>query len=175
MRTATPGTPAASTRCRTSLNREGNFFHGKVGYLRIGEGFDDDLGYYRRTGAQKWLTRRGDPPAAGVARSGAGSANSIRTCVWNYYTDISGQRSARTFITAFTFFLNYGAFIEPAVNRGADASRQPLARHPDAPPVRPAGSSWTDTSSGTAATPAGPVSFDSRSDVGGLWSGTSAP
>ena len=50
--TSTPGVTGSTAAWRTSINHEGNYFHGKVGVMELGRHFRDDLGYYRRTDAR---------------------------------------------------------------------------------------------------------------------------
>jgi hypothetical protein len=52
VRTVTPGFDEGQYAFRSTVNPEGNFFHLKTGYMAIGEGFQNDLGYYRRTGSR---------------------------------------------------------------------------------------------------------------------------
>ncbi len=75
MRTQTPGISDGQYAWRTSLNREGNFFHGKGGVMEVGEGFNDELGYYRRTSVRKWFTDVGfRPRPEALRRLGNGRA-----------------------------------------------------------------------------------------------------
>ncbi len=171
VRTASPGSTGGQYALRTSLNRESNFFHGKVGYLRIGEGFADDLGYYRRTGVQKVLMDVGVRP-----RPASFTARGIRELhphgVWNIYTDLSGRSIGRNMHNGFTFFLNSGAFIEPSVNLRAERIETPLALSTRAPAV-PAGSySWTEYQFRYSGDASRPVSVTGILAMGGLWSGT---
>ncbi|MBI3049672.1 MAG: carbohydrate binding family 9 domain-containing protein [Acidobacteria bacterium] len=60
--TATPNVEGGQYAWRSSLNYESNFFHFKGGLMAVGEHFNDELGYYRRTGTRKWLLDTGVRP-----------------------------------------------------------------------------------------------------------------
>jgi hypothetical protein len=171
VRSATPGASGGQYALRTSLNREGRFFHGKAGYLRIGEGFADDLGYYRRTGAQKWLTDVGIRP-----RPAALAARGIRElhphAVWNIYTDLSGRSIGRNMHNGFTFFMNSGAFVEPSINVRAERIASPLTLSTRAPAVPAGYYSWTEYQLRLSSDASRPVSVTALLTTGGLWSGT---
>ncbi|OYW01950.1 MAG: hypothetical protein B7X11_03845, partial [Acidobacteria bacterium 37-65-4] len=105
---ATPGVRGATGAWRTSLNHEGDYFHGKIGAMELGRDFRDDMGYYRRVGARKWLLDTGIRP-----RSAAMKAKGIRELhphlTWNYYTNPSGRMIAKSLHSGFSFFFNNGA------------------------------------------------------------------
>ncbi|MEZ5319501.1 MAG: DUF5916 domain-containing protein [Vicinamibacterales bacterium] len=44
VKTSSPGVTAGQYAFRTSVNREGNYFHGKGGFMTLGDGFRDDIG-----------------------------------------------------------------------------------------------------------------------------------
>ncbi len=170
IRTATPGRTSGQYAVRTSINREGNFFHGKVGYLNIGEGFQDDLGYYRRTGTQKLLLDVGIRP-----RPASLQARGIRELhphiVGNYYTDMAGRMVAKRLHTGFTFFMNDGSFLEPSVNPVSDTLTQPLLLAPGVPPVPPGSYSWTEYQLRYISDSSKPLSLNAGFTAGGLWTG----
>ena len=171
IRTDTPGKTRNQYAVRTSLNREGNFFHGKIGYMALGEGFQDDLGYYRRTGAQKWLTDVGiRPRPAALQRRGIRELHPH--AVWNYYTDMSGRMVGKKLHTGFTFFLNDGGFIEPSISPTSDVLTQPFRVSPKAP-LLPAGSyTWTEYQIRYTTDPSRALSLESTLTTGRLWNGT---
>lgn len=171
VRTDTPGKTRGQYAVRTSLNHDGNFFHGKVGYLAVGEGFQDDLGFYRRTGAQKWLTDIGiRPRPASLQQRGLRELHPH--IVWNYYTDMSGRMIGKRLHSGFTFSMNDGSFFEPSVNPVSDVLTQPLRVSPDAPPVMPGSYSWTEYVLFYNGDASKPFSVTARATLGGLWGGT---
>ena len=68
---------------RTSLNREGNFHHIKFGLMELGEGFQDDLGFYRRTDVRKYFIDWGVRPRPESFRS-IGVREIHPHITWNY-------------------------------------------------------------------------------------------
>jgi hypothetical protein len=171
VRTAAPGARGGEYAVRTSLNREGNFFHGKVGYLRIGEGFADDLGYFRRTSVQKALIDTGIR-----LRPVALHAHGIRELhphiTWNYYTDLSGRTIGKKLHTGWTFFLNDGTFIELSVNPTSDQIAKPLPLSIRAPSVPAGYHAWTEYQLRYNSDASRPVSVVTTFTAGGLWTGT---
>jgi hypothetical protein len=171
VKTATPGRTDGQYAVRTSLNRESNFVHVKAGYMALGEGFQDDLGYYRRTGAQKWLTDVGIRPRPQVLQR-HGIRELHPHAVWNYYTDMSGRMLGKKLHTGFTFFFNDGGYVELSTAPSSDVLTQPLKPSPKAGWV-PAGSySWTEYQVRYNTDPSQMVSLASTVLVGGLWSGS---
>jgi len=171
IRTDTPGRTKGQYAVRTSLNREGNFFHGKIGYLAIGEGFQDDLGYYRRTGAQKWFLDTGLRPRPESLRQ-RGVRELHPHLVWNYYTDMSGRMIGKRLHSGFTFFLNNGGYFEPSINPVSDELTQPFRLSPSAPLLAPGAYSWTEYQFRFNSDPSRAVSLESSLTTGGLWDGT---
>ena len=171
VRTDTPGKTSGQYAVRTSLNHEGNFFHGKIGYMTLGEGFQDDLGYYRRVGAQKWLADTGiRPRPAALQRHGIREFHPHLS--WSYYTDVSGRMVGKQLHTGFTLFFDDGGFLEPIINPMSDVLARPFRVSPKAPWL-PAGSySWTEYSLRYNTDPSRVVSLASTFTFGGLWSGT---
>ena len=108
---ATPGRKAGQYALRSSLSYEGKFFHGKAGVLQIGDGFQDDLGYYRRTAVRKYLFDIGIRP-----RPKALQRHGVREMhphiVWDFYTDLGGHEIAKRLHTGYTFFFSNGGFME---------------------------------------------------------------
>jgi Domain of unknown function (DUF5916)/Carbohydrate family 9 binding domain-like len=171
IKTSTPGVTRGQYAVRTSLNRETNFTHAKIGYMTIGDGFRDDLGYYRRTGDQKWFMDAGlRPRPVSLAR------HSIRElhphAVWSYYTDLSGRMISKYLHTGFTFFSNGGGYVELAVNNRYDELERALTIASTAPPVAPGHYGWTEYSLRVNTDASRPISIATSFIVGGLWSGT---
>jgi hypothetical protein len=91
--TETDRTTGGSWAFQTSFNREGNFSHVKVGLFSMGEAFNDELGFYNRTGVRDWTMAVGvRPRLAGLRRAGVREMHPHLT--WNYHTDQSGRLAA---------------------------------------------------------------------------------
>lgn len=171
MNTATPGVNGDTGAWRTSFNWEGTFFHGKIGALEIGKNFRDDLGYYRRTGARKWLLDTGIRP-----RSASLKAHGIRELhphvTWNYYTDHGGRMIAKNLHTGFSFFFNNGSVLELSVNPQMQAITAPLRLATTAPSMPAGDYSWTEWKLLVQTDPSKPLAISGFYFWGGLWSGT---
>lgn len=171
IRTSTPGFDDGQYAWRTSLNREGNFFHGKGGVMALGEHFNDELGYYRRTGARKWFADIGvRPRPAALQRRGLREMHPH--IVWSYYTDLSGRMIAKRLHTGYTFFFNNGGYSELSVNPEYQQIDRPLRLSRHAPPVAPGGYGWNEYQLRFNSDPSRAVSFTVTGIAGGLWSGT---
>jgi len=171
IKTSTPGFDDSQYAWRTSLNREGNFFHGKGGVMALGEHFNDELGYYRRTGARKWFTDIGIRPRP-TALQRRGIRELHPHIVWNYYTDLSGQMIAKRLHTGNTFFFNNGGYSEVSVNPEYQQIDRPLRLSRHAPTVPPGGYGWNEYQLRFNSDPSRVLSFSFTGIVGGLWSGT---
>jgi hypothetical protein len=171
IRTVTPGFDEGQYAFRSTLNREGNFFHIKTGYMAIGENFNDELGYYRRIGVSKLMLDTGVRP-----RPKALQAKGIREMhphiVWNVFTDLSGEMVAKNLHTGYTFFFNNGGHSQIAVNPEYQLLTRPLRLHPDIPPLPPGGYSWTTYQVDFTSDPSRMLSAGGGITLGGLWSGT---
>ena len=171
MKTLTPGKEGDDYALRTSINREGNFFHGKGGLLRIGENFQDDLGYYRRVGVRKYFMDVGVRPRP-RAFAEAGVREMHPHLVWDYYEDPSGRILAKTLHSGYTFFLQNGGYVELAANPRFERLDAPYVIHPGDDPI-PAGSyGWNEWSLRGQSDPSRVLSLEAQGKWGGLWSGT---
>jgi hypothetical protein len=171
MKSETPGRDGRDLTFRTSLNREGNFFHGKGGFLEIGENFQDDLGYYRRVGVRKYFMDVGvRPRPQSLARHGVREMHPH--LVWDYYEDPQGRILAKTLHSGYTFFLQNGGYFEASVNPRFERLDAPFTIHPGDPPI-PAGSyGWTEWWLRGQSDPSRKFSLEALGKAGGLWSGT---
>ncbi|HEX9887802.1 MAG TPA: DUF5916 domain-containing protein [Longimicrobiales bacterium] len=171
VRSETPGIPDGQYAWRTSLNREGNFHHIKLGLMQIGEGFADDLGYYRRTGIRKYFIDWGvRPRPEGLRRHGIREMHPH--IVWNYIEDLDGRMVAKRLHTGYTFFLEDGGYWEVSANPEFQLIEDPFTIDRRVGPIPPGGYGWTEWqvrgSTDASATFSGGVT----GIVGGLWSGT---
>lgn len=171
VRTQTPGYGRGQYAARTSLNWEGNFFHGKGGVLSIGEGFKDDLGFYRRTGVKKWFADIGvRPRPAALRRYGVRELHPH--IVWDYYADQANTMAAKRLHTGYTVFLNDGGYWELSGNPAFQRIDKPFRINRGIDPI-PAGSyGWTEWTLRGGTDPSRPVALSLAATTGGLWSGT---
>jgi hypothetical protein len=171
IRTESPGVSDGQYAWRTSLNREGNFQHIKLGVMQLGENFNDELGYYRRTGVRKWFMDWGFRP-----RSEALRRHGIREMhphlVWNYYEDLDGRIVAKKLHSGYTFFLNNGGYWELSVNPSYQRIAEPFQISRDIDAIPPGGYAWTEYQLRGSTDPSARVAFDFTGILGGLWSGT---
>jgi hypothetical protein len=156
---------------RTSLNREGNFHHIKFGLMEIGEGFTDDLGFFKRTGVRKYFIDWGIRPRPESMRA-MGVREMHPHIVWNFYDDLDGQIRAKRLHTGYTFFLENGGYTELSVNPAFERIDEPFRIDPRIDPI-PAGSySWNEWMLRGSTDASALVSGGFTGIVGGLWSGT---
>jgi hypothetical protein len=171
VRTESPGAPDGQYAFRTSLNREGNFNHIKLGVMEIGEGFTNDLGYFRRTGIRKYFIDWGVRPRPESFRS-RGVREIHPHIVWNYYDDLDGRIVAKRFHSGVTFFFNGGGNTQLAVNNNTERIESDFQLDPRIDPI-PAGSyNWDELVWTFSTNPSRPVSTSIRATVGELWTGT---
>ncbi len=169
--TATPGVGGGQYAARTSVNREGRFFHGKAGVLQIGAGFNDELGYYRRTSVRKWLLDTGiRPRPASLKRLGVREMHPH--VVWNYYEDLGGRMLAKHLHTGYTFFLNNGGFTELSANPRFERLVAPFRINPAVAAIPPGGYGWTEWQLRGTTDLSRPLALDFALITGGLWNGT---
>jgi len=171
IRTETPGVAAGQYAWRTGLNHEGNFFHGKGGVMSIGEGFRDDLGYYRRTGIHKWFADIGIRPRPEAMRR-IGVREMHPHLVWNYFEDLDGRMVGKRLHTGYTFFLDNGGFAELSVNPAFERLEQPLLIHPAAPAIPAGDYGWNEWALRLNTDPSRALTLTFNGTLGGLWNGT---
>lgn len=172
VKTSTPGITSGDYAWRSTVNWEGNFFHGKGGVMQLGEGFRNDLGFYRRTGMRKYLADIGVRPRTPWLR-----ANGVREIhphiVWDYQEDLRGGMLAKRLHTGISFFFNNGGVIEwsenPSFNR-LQAPFRPNARM--ASPIPVGGYSWNEHAIFLTTDQSRMFSTSTRLIFGGLYSGT---
>ncbi len=156
---------------RTSLNWEGNFFHGKGGLMSLGDGYSNDLGFFRRTGIKKWFLDTGLRP-----RPEWGRRHGIRELhphvVWDYYTDQNNNIVQKRLHTGQSFFFENGAVFELSYNPTANLLTRPLRLSPQADAL-PAGSySWQEWGTLFNTDQSRRLSFSTRFAWGELYNGT---
>jgi Domain of unknown function (DUF5916)/Carbohydrate family 9 binding domain-like len=169
--TRSPDAGAGQYAWRTSLNREGNSTHIKLGVMSIGDGFRDDLGFYRRTGAIKWFLETGLRPRLPWLQH-HGVHEMHPHIVWDYYTDQRGRMIAKKLHSGYTFFMNDGGYTELSVNPTYQLITDPFEIEPGVDSIPPGGYSWTEYMWRVNSDPSKPVSLSFTAALGGLWSGT---
>ena len=169
--TRTPGITHGQYAWRTTLNYEGKFFHGKGGVLELGDGFEDDIGFYRRTDVRKWLIDIGIRP-----RPEWGQAIGLREMhphfVWNYYEDTRGVMVGKNFHTGYTFFLGNGGYVELITTPRFEKIGSPFAIDPSVASIPAGDYAWVEYAVRGTTDASRPVSAEYTVVTGGLWSGT---
>ncbi len=171
--TETSGIDKGGYGWRSTINKEGNFFHVKTGVMQLGPGYNNDLGYYRRTDIRKYLLDTGIRP-----RSAGLRAHGIREfhphVVWEYQEDLkTGQMVSKNLHTGWSTFFNNGAVIELSVNPRFNQLTAPLRPNAKMTEAIPAGNyGWTEPQIYIITDKSRPISMDVRLIGGGLYSGT---
>ena len=175
VRSATPDAGPGQYAWRSTVNHEGNFFHVKAGAMELGEGFRDDLGYYRRTNVRKYLLDSGlRPRPAWWAAHGTRELHPHVT--WDYYQDLSGRMVGKRLHTGFSWFFDDGGFTELSVNprfERLDAPFTVFAQPARDSVVIPVGGwAWTEYMWKFQSDASRMLSASMDAIAGGLWSGT---
>ncbi len=169
---ATPGVGGGQYAARSSVNYEGNFVHVKAGALQIGDGFRDDLGFYRRTGTRKWILDFGIRPRVAWLRE-RGVREMHPHVTWNYHeSPRDGHILAKNLHTGYSMFLNNGGFFELSANPRFERTVQPFKLYRSVSALPAGGYGWTEWQLRGATDASRALSLDYTGIVGGLWSGT---
>ncbi len=169
--TETPGVSGARYAWYSSLNREANFVHTKGGVLSIGDNFNDELGFFRRTGVMKWLLDAGIRPRFASLRR-LGIREMHPHMVWDYYTDHGLNRVAKQLHNGYTFFFNNGGYSELSVNLKAQLLDTDFTLDPGVAPLPPGYYSWTEYQWRLTSDESRAFSVGLTGIIGGLWDGT---
>jgi Domain of unknown function (DUF5916)/Carbohydrate family 9 binding domain-like len=156
---------------RTSINREGNFSHVKTGAMELGEGFSDDLGFFKRTGIRKYFIDTGLRPRPESFRA-IGVREIHAHIVWNYYDDLAGSIIAKRLHSGVTFFLESGGNIQLAMDRSTERISEPFRIDRRIDPIPVGRHDWDAWVLSGSTNSSRLVSFDYRFTRGGLWTGT---
>lgn len=174
VRTATAGIFHGQYAFRSTINHEGTFAHFKTGVLELGDGFEDDLGYYRRTDVRKWLLDTGLRP-----RPSRAAAIGIREIhphlTWNYYEDLAGRAVGKNLHTAVTLFFNNGGFTELSANPRYEYITDPFTIYQstsDSIAIPAGGWAWNEWKWRLETDASRALSGTLETTAGGLWSGT---
>lgn len=155
---------------RTSVNREGNFHHIKLGLMELGEGFSDDLGFFRRTGVRKYFIDTGVRPRPESFRA-FGVREIHPHIVWDYYDDLEGRIVAKKLHSGVTFFLESGGNVQLAMDRTTERITEPFRIDASIDPIPPGRHDWDVWVLSGASDSSREVSLTWRIARGGLWTG----
>jgi hypothetical protein len=172
VKSQTPGIETGDYAWRSTLNWESNFFHGKGGVMQLGAGFNNDLGFYRRTDVRKYLMDVGIRPRTPWLR-----AHGIREfhphATWDYQEDLRGNIVAKRLHTGYSTFFNNGTVFEISVNPVANRLTSPFRPNRKmAEPIAPGLYSWTEWQYYLVSDPSRLVSANVRYSLGGLYDGS---
>lgn len=155
---------------RTSLHREGNFHHIKFGAMELGEGFTNDLGFFRRTGVRKYFIEWGIRPRPESLRT-FGVREIHPHITWNFYEDLEGRIVAKRLHSGVTFFMESGGSVQVQMDRSTERIEEPFKIDGRIDPI-PAGRHDWDAYTLTASTNSSrTLSANGRFTVGDLWTG----
>jgi hypothetical protein len=171
MATRTPGLSGDQYAARTSVSYEGNFFHGKAGVMSLGDGYNNDLGFYRRIGIKKWLADIGFRPRPEALRR-RGIRELHPHIVWDMYTDQSNHMVQKRLHSGQTFFFENGAVLELSYNPAFNLLSEPLTLSPEADPLPAGPYGWNEFGILANTDLSRPLSLQSRWTFGELYNGT---
>ncbi|MDH5588934.1 MAG: carbohydrate binding family 9 domain-containing protein [Gemmatimonadota bacterium] len=171
VQTESPLFDAGQYAWRTSLNREGNFHHVKFGLMEIGDGFTNDLGFFKRTGVRKYFLDWGVRPRPESFRA-IGVREIHPHVVWNYFDDLSGDIVAKRFHSGVTFFLETGGNVQLAVDHSTEFLERPYSLDSRIDSIAVGRHDWATWVLSGSTDASQLISADYRVSWGGLWTGT---
>jgi len=155
---------------RTSINREGNFHHIKLGAMELGEGFTNDLGFYKRTGVRKYFIDWGVRPRPESFRD-FGVREIHPHIVWNYFDDLDGRIVAKRLHSGVTFFLESGGNIQLATDKSTERIGEPFTIDSRIDPIPAGRHDWEAWVLSGSSNSSRLLSLNWRITSGGLWTG----
>jgi hypothetical protein len=167
----TPGITDGQYAWRTSINREGNFNHIKFGAMELGEGFQNDLGFFKRTGVRKYFIDWGVRPRPESFRA-FGVREIHPHIVWNYYDDLDGDIIAKRLHSGVTFFLESGGNIQLAMDASTERIADPFPIDSRIDPIPAGRHDWNAWVLSGSTDSSRLFSFNYRFTKGGLWTGS---
>ncbi len=168
--TATPGVRDGQYAVRSTVNYDGDRAHLKAGVMQIGDGFEDDLGYYRRTNDRKWILETGlRPRTRWLAAHGVREMHPHVT--WSYYEDLQGHILAKNLHSGYTLFLNDGGYVELSVNPRYERLTSGFVINPTVDSLPAGGYAWTEWQLQGQTDPSRALSVTFSGISGGLWNG----
>jgi hypothetical protein len=170
IRTESPGVTRGDYAWRSTVNYEGNFLHVKGGVMQLGEGFRNDLGYYRRTDARKWLLDTGLRPRSTWLRQ-HGVREIHPHVTWDYQESLAGRMLSKRLHSGNSFFFNNGAVVELSYNPAFQRLTAPFTINAKASPIPAGGYGWSDRMLYVVSDQSRALSTSFRYIWGGLWTG----
>lgn len=155
---------------RTSINREGNFHHIKFGAMQIGEGFTNDLGFFKRTGIRKYFMDWGVRPRPESFRA-FGVREIHPHITWNYYDDLGGDIVAKRLHSGVTFFFESGGNVQLAMDNSTERIAEPFRIDSRIDPIPAGRHDWTTLVLSGATNSSRLLSGTWSLTKGGLWTG----
>ena len=168
---ASRGTERNGYAFRTSLNREGNFHHIKFGFMEMTPDFQNDLGFFRRTGFRKYFLDWGVRPRFTFMRE-LGVREIHPHITWNYYEDLDNRILAKWLHTGITFFLNNGGNVQIQADPRFERIDRPFAIDSRIDPIPVGSYSWNAWALTGGTDSSRMFSFNWKGTLGELWSGT---
>ena len=168
--TQTPGLSGDEYAARTSINYEGNFFHGKAGVMSLGDGYNNDLGFYRRIGIKKWIADMGFRPRPEALRR-RGIRELHPHITWDMYTNQSNHMVQKRLHSGQSFFFENGAVLELSYNPMFNLLSAPLTLSPEADPLPAGPYGWNEFGILANTDLSRPLSLQSRWTFGELYNG----
>lgn len=165
-----PGRKGGQSAFRSSLNREGNFFHAKAGFMQVDPKFNDELGYLRRTGIRKSFADIGVRPRP-LALKRWGIRELHPHIVWSYYNDLKGTFLAKKLHSGLSVFFNNGGFVEYSANPQAETLARSFLIHRGDAPIPAGFYDWHVHQIKFNSDPSRRVSLNLDLGKGGLWDG----
>jgi hypothetical protein len=156
---------------RTSLNREGNYLHVKFGFMEMSPDFQDDLGFFRRTGFRKYFIDTGIRPRPQWLRD-LGFRELHPHIVWNYYDDLDNRMLAKWLHSGLSFFRDDGGFFEFSANTKFERIDEPFTIDGRIDPIPAGAYGWTEWQLRANSDASRLFSMSFTGILGGLWSGT---
>jgi hypothetical protein len=170
VRTSAPGIDKGNYAWRSTINYEGNFLHVKTGVMELGEGFRNDLGYYRRLDIRKWLLDTGiRPRSEWLRRHGIREIHPHVT--WDYQESLEGVVAAKRLHSGNSFFFNNGAVTEFSYNPVFQRLTAPFRISRHAEPIPAGAYPWFERMIFVISDQSRPLSTSFRYIWGGLWTG----
>ncbi len=171
-KTSTPGKASGEYAWRSTVNWEGVFFHGKTGVMELGPGFQNDLGYYRRVGARKYLLETGLRPRSPWLR--AHGVRELHPHIgWAYINDLSGYMLSKSLHSGMSVFFNNGGVFEWSANPNFNKLTAPFRPNAKmAAPIAAGGYNWNENWLLFTSDQSRLFSVDTKYVYGGLYDGT---
>jgi hypothetical protein len=169
---STTGKSGDAYAIRSTVNWEGVFFHIKTGAMELGPNFQNDLGFYRRTGVRKYIMETGIRPRSDWMR-----AHGVREfhphIGWNYQQDREGFLLAKNLHSGLSLFFNNGTIFEYSVNPIANRLTAPFRPNPKmAAPIAAGLYNWNEQWLLLNTDQSRMFALDTRYTFGGLYDGS---